>query len=85
MLFNSVFYTHDPQQFLLLTLEIKIKFTYTIMKAVLINHMSKVKVKPHVCPHFLTMVTASLKLIHEVQRLISTGIRDIHNWVGDVF
>ena len=25
------------------------------MKAVLINHMSKVKVNPHVCPHFLTM------------------------------
>ena len=55
------------------------------MKAVLINHMSKVKVNPHVCPHFLTMVTASLKRIHEVQRLISTGIRDIHNWVRDVF
>ena len=84
MLFNSVFYSHDPQQFLLLTLEIKIKFTYTIMKAVLINHMSKVKVNPHVCPHFLTMVTASLKRIHEVQRL-TTGIPDIHNWVRDVF
>ena len=85
MLLNSVFYTHDPQQFLLLTPELKIKFTYTIMKAVLINHMSKVKVNPHVCRHVLTMVTASLKRIHEVQRLISRGIRDIHNWVRDVF
>ena len=56
------------------------------MKAALINHMPKViKVNPHVCPHFLNMVTASLKRIHEVQRLISTGIRDIHNWVRDVF
>ena len=60
VLLNSVFYTHDPQQFLLLTLEIKIKFTYTIMKAVLINHMSKVRVNPHVSPHFLTMVTTRL-------------------------
>ena len=33
------------------------KFTYTIMKAVLINHISNVN--PHVRPHFLTMVTDS--------------------------
>ena len=31
------------------------------------SHQSKVKVNPHVCPHFLTIVTASLKRIHEVQ------------------
>ena len=33
------------------------KFMYIIMKVVLINHISKVN--PHVCLHFLTMVTAS--------------------------
>ena len=59
------------------------KFAYTIMKVVLINHISKVKVSPHVRPHFPTMVTASLTRMHEVQRLISTGLRDIHNWIRD--
>ena len=59
------------------------KFAYTIMKAVLINHISKVKVSPHVRPHLLTMVTASLTRMHEVQRLISIGLRDIHNWIRD--
>ena len=39
------------------------KFAYTIMKVVLINHISKVKVSPHVRPHFPTMVTASLSVI----------------------
>ena len=49
------------------------------MKAVLINHMSKVKVSPRVCVHLLTMVTASLTRMHEVQPLISTGLRDVHS------
>ena len=53
------------------------------MKEVLINHISKVKVSPHVQPHLPTMVTASLTRMHAIQRLISTGLRDIHNWIRD--
>ena len=56
---------------------------YTLMKAILINRISKVKVSPHVRPLFQTMETASLKRMHEVQLLMSTGLRDIHNWIRD--
>ena len=41
------------------------KLAYTIMKVFLINHISKVKVSPHVRPHFPTMVTASLTRMHD--------------------
>ena len=54
------FYLHVPQPFLLLTLELN---SHAIMKAVLINHISKVN--PHVHPHFLTMVTASNRIFPE--------------------